>query len=267
MNKIVRLLLLCILTFVGVETLAATSQAPPTVLITGANRGIGLALAAEYASKGWRVIASCRDPAHAEELAVLAAKHPEVAVESLDVNDAAAVQTLARKYRDMPIDVLINNAGILGEGEAQALSNFDAATFDQVMRVNSYAPLRVSAAFLDSVALSKQRKIIAVTSLAGSIASARQPHAHYFYNMSKSALNMGMRLLQNDVRERGVIVGLISPGPVDTDMNRQYRGGTAAGPGLLSPTQSAVAIVAFIEKLRPEMGGRFFEYNGQENPW
>ena len=243
------------------------TRAAPVALVTGANRGIGLALSTVLAEKGWRVIATCRDPEHADELRALSAKHPAVTLERLDVTDNAALDALAARYRSQPIDVLINNAGILGNPDAQQLGSFDQRTFEDVMRVNTYAPLRVAQAFLDSVAASRQKKIVTLTSRAGSLSVAGEAHDNYFYRMSKSASNMSMLLLQNEVRSRGVIVGLISPGPVDTEMNRAWRRGAPPPASLLSPQQSATAVVTVIEQLTPERAAHALNYDGQEMPW
>jgi NAD(P)-dependent dehydrogenase (short-subunit alcohol dehydrogenase family) len=263
----IRRLLALSLTLLGATSMNSPAAETAAVLITGANRGIGLALATGYAAKGWRVIATCRDPSTASDLQTLARQYTGVSLETLDVTSPKSIDKLAGKLRGTAIDVLINNAGILGDTDGQVLSNFDADNFDAVMRVNSYAPLRVASAFLEPVARSRQKKIVSLTSLSGSIAASSRVRSPYFYSMSKTALNMGMHQLQMDVRDRGVIVGLISPGPVDTDMNRNYRHGAPAGPGLLSPATSARAIIEFIDRLTPEMGGRFYEYTGGENPW
>ncbi len=246
---------------------AAAMPGQSVALVTGANRGIGLALSTVLADKGWRVIATCRDPEHAEELKALSARHSAVTIDRLDVTDIAALDALAAKYRGQPIDVLINNAGILGDPDAQQLGRFDQKTFEEVLRVNAYAPLRVAQAFLDNVATSRQKKIITLTSRAGSITVADQAHDNYFYRMSKSASNMSMRLLQNDLRPRGIVVGLISPGPVDTQMNREWRHGAPPPPSLQSPMQSAASVVKLIEQLTPERAARALNYDGEELPW
>jgi NAD(P)-dependent dehydrogenase (short-subunit alcohol dehydrogenase family) len=246
---------------------AAATGAAPVALVTGANRGIGLALSTVLAEKGWRVIATCRDPEHADELKALSARHPAVTLDQLDVTDNAALDALAARYRGQPIDVLINNAGILGNPDAQQLGNFDEQTFGEVMRVNAYAPLRVAQAFLDNVAASGQKKIITLTSGAGSLAAVGQAHDNYFYRMSKSASNMSMLLLQNEVRARGVLVALVSPGPVDTQMNREWRHGAPPPPALQSPMQSASAVVSVIEQLTPQRAAHALSPDGREIPW
>jgi len=250
-----------------IRAAAAATASPPVALVTGANRGIGLALSTVLADKGWRVIATCRDPEHADELKALSARHRGVTIDRLDVTDNPALDALAAKYRGQPIDILINNAGILGDPDAQRLGRFDQKTFEDVLRVNAYAPLRVAQAFLDNVAASQQKKIITLTSRAGSIAVADQANDNYFYRMSKSASNMSMRLLQNDVRARGIVVGLISPGPVDTQMNREWRHGAPPSPALQSPMQSAAAVVKLIEELTPERAAHALNYDGEELPW
>ncbi len=251
----------------GVIPPVAAAMSRPVALVTGANRGIGLALSTVLADKGWRVIATCRDPEHADELKALSAKHSTVTIDRLDVTDVPALDALAARYRGQPIDVLINNAGILGDPDAQQLGRFDQKTFADVLLVNAYAPLRVAQAFLDNVAASRQKKIITLTSRAGSIAVVDQAHDHYFYRMSKSASNMSMRLLQNDVRPRGIVVGLISPGPVDTQMNREWRHGAPPPPSLQSPLQSAAAVVKLIEQLTPARAAHAINYDGEELPW
>jgi len=248
-------------------TAAPAASTQPVALVTGANRGIGLALSTVLADKGWRVIATCRDPERADDLRALAATHSAVSIDRLDVTDTAALDALAARYHGQPIDLLINNAGILGDPEAQLLGSFDQQTFASVLLVNAYAPLRVAQAFLDSIAASRQKKIVTLTSSAGSLALAGQAHDNYFYRMSKSASNMSMRLLQNDVRPRGILVALVSPGPVDTEMNREWRRGAPPPPGLQSPMQSAAAVVRVIEQLTPQGALHAINYDGGELPW
>lgn len=265
--SILRLLCVCGSLSGMIPAAAVAARDAPVALVTGSNRGVGLALSTVLAEQGWRVIATCRDPGHADELKALSAKHPAVTIERLDVTDDAALDALSARYRGQPIDLLINNAGILGDPDAQRLGSFDERAFADVLRVNAYAPLRVAQAFLDNVAASRQKKIITLTSAAGSLARVGQAHDNYFYRMSKSASNISMLLLQNEVRARGVIVGLISPGPVDTQMNREWRHGAPPPASLLSPLQSAAAVVSIIGQLTPERAAHALNYDGQELPW
>ena len=269
-------LLLCAVLACAVAASVAAPTAPavvPVALVTGSDRGIGFALTQEFAARGWKVIATCRDPGHAQALKDFAATHPAVVIETLDVGDNNAIDALAAKYQGQPIDALVNNAGIAGDFGAQRLSTLDSDAFQQVLRVNAYAPLRMARAFLDSVSASHQKKIIAISSGSGSLFTAPAAPDSYYYNMSKSALNMGMRLLQNDVRSRGVLVGIVSPGPVDTDMQKAYRANAAqAGKPMttpaIAPADSARALVSYIEWLATDKAGRFWSaYTRQEVPW
>ena len=157
MKKLASLLLILL----PAGSLAAESPPNPgTALITGSDRGIDFALVQEFENRGWEVIATARDPAKATELNAFAKAHPRVTVEKLDVTDTAGIDALASKLKNRPIDALLNNAGIAGTFEGQQTAKLDQDEFVRVLRVNSYGPLRVSAAFLDHVAASRQRKRI-----------------------------------------------------------------------------------------------------------
>jgi NAD(P)-dependent dehydrogenase (short-subunit alcohol dehydrogenase family) len=249
----------------AVEPSAAAS--PSVVLITGSNRGIGLALATAYAKTGWRVIATCRDPSRATELAALAKAHSNVTVEALDVTNAGSVEALAAKYRGKPIDVLVNNAGTSGNYEGQLPGKFDDAAFEEIMRVNAFAPLRISSALLDNVSASRQKKIIAISSGRGSVSKPFLDRRAYFYDMSKAALNLGMRKFQNDVGDKGVLVGIFAPGVVDTDLNNGLRNGAPPTRALISTQDSAAGLVTLIANLTAANQDRFLNYNGETFGW
>jgi NAD(P)-dependent dehydrogenase (short-subunit alcohol dehydrogenase family) len=244
-----------------------SSEPPSVVLITGSNRGIGLALASAYAKAGWRVIATCRDPGHATELGGIAAAHPNMTVEALDVTSSPSIEALVAKYRGKPIDVLVNNAGTSGNYEGQLPGKFDEAAFQEIMRVNAFSPLRISSAFLDNVSASRQKKIIAISSGRGSVSNPFLDHRAYFYDMSKSALNLGMRKFQDDVGSKGVLVGIFAPGIVDTDLNNGLRNGVPAKRPLISTQESAAALVGMIANLSAGNQDRFLNYNGETFGW
>ena len=221
----------------AVALLTATSAFADTVLITGANRGLGLEFARQYAAKGFTVIATARKPEEAKELNELAAKNKSITVEKLDVLDEKAIDALAAKYKGKPVDILINNAGVHGDSEGQTLGSFNEETFETVMNTNVFGVLRVTQAFVDSVAISNQKKIISVSSPAGSFtprppvkpeagreslpekrAAATKLHSQLFYGASKAALNHTMTRLRGQLRNKGIAVGLIAPYTVETDM-------------------------------------------------
>lgn len=237
--------------------------ARPTILLTGSNRGVGLALAKEYAGQGWNVIATCRNPREAVELQALAADNPAVRIEPLDVTDDAQVDRLARSLRGQPIDVLFHNAAILGAPASQQFGKLDADLFEAVMETNVYAPLRLSEALVDNVAASGQKKIVGMTSGLGSLTLMGRMSRFYYYQMSKAALNMGMRALRNDLRPRGIVVGLVAPGMVATGLLAEsgYKGKA------LTPEESAAGLYKRVEALNADDPGLPINVDGKPIPW
>ncbi len=225
----------------------------PTVLITGANRGIGLELARQYAAAGWDVVACCRKPKDADALKALTGN---VEVKALDVAKPASIAKLAAALKGRPIDVLLNNAGILGRragfGKAQSKE------FLGIMQVNVLGPLLMAENFWPLVKKSKLKKIVAITSGMGSISSGANGGS-YAYRSSKAALNMVMKNLGNDLSAKGIVTAAISPGWVKTDM-----GGKSAP---LAVGDSAVGIIKVIAALDAGKTGGFFNYNGDTIPW
>ena len=149
-------LLFCLISFGNYPILADEHQSKsleldkPTVLVTGSNRGIGFALVKNYAANGWNVIATCRSPSKAADLNQLSKQYNSISIEEMDVTDISEIQYLAKKYKNQPIDILINNAGILGNIENQSFGNLDPDLFEKVMAVNALGPLKVAEAFADS---------------------------------------------------------------------------------------------------------------------
>ena len=233
-----------------------------TVLITGANRGLGLEFARQYAARGWAVVATARNPAEATELRELAASTGRVTIEQLDVLDLDAITALAARYEGKPIDLLINNAGIGGDPALQSLGSFDYELFEEAMAVNVYGPLAVSEAFLANVAASRHKKIVAITSGWG-VFSLPRPPGPYFYRASKAALNMAMHAMQTDLLDEQVIVGLVAPGAADTALRRQLQGNTPAP----TAAQSVAAMVKVIDGLTLENSSQPINFDGSVLPW
>ena len=269
-NALTRRDLLTAAAGIAVQTLtiptARAATQPGTVLITGSNRGIGLELARWYAEHEWRVIATARKPNHATELQAIAAKHPKVQLEQIDLLDLEMIDSLAAKLSDQPIDVLLNNAAILGEPNEQ---NFGSMNFDllgRIMATNVTGPMKMAEAFVAHVEASEQKKIVAITSAQGSISSLRSP-AIVFYNMSKAALNMGMKSNSKALKKRGITVALVSPGAVDTDMMNLALDRAGVSFKLLTPAQSAEMVATVIDNYGLDQTGTFVSHKGAIIPW
>jgi NAD(P)-dependent dehydrogenase (short-subunit alcohol dehydrogenase family) len=232
----------------------------PTVLITGASRGIGLELARQYAERGWQVVATARTPADATELQAIATKHGNVTVEALDVTNHAQIDALAAKYQGKPVDVLLNNAGISGDSDAGKFGQMNYDVYDKVHAVNVIGPLKMAEAFLPNVAASQQKKIITITSTQGSI--TRSTGGGYFYRSSKAALNMVMHSLAIDLKPKGITVGLVSPGFVRTDFTKGID-----LPMMITAEQSATAVIKVIDGYDLVMTGKFMRHTGEEAAW
>ena len=255
---------------VGVMASAAVTARAETVLITGSNRGIGLAFAKAYAEKGWTVIATARNPEESGELKALAAKHPTVVPERLDVTNETEIKALAAKYKGKPIDVLINNAGIGDFTGGATLGAFDAKLFQRVMDTNVLGPLLVSQAFIENVAASGQKKIIAITSLTATLGQTlrkqvRREHT-YYYATSKTALNMAMKTLAAEVRERGVIVGIVHPGGADTDLLRSAYGGKSPATAR-TPDEVVAGMIKIIGERTLDNSDQIIGYDGKTLAW
>jgi NAD(P)-dependent dehydrogenase (short-subunit alcohol dehydrogenase family) len=216
-----RLLAVMVLTLLSGGAWAALKPDAPTVLITGANRGIGLEIARQYAAKNWNVIATSRrsadDPGLAQ-LRAIAAKHPQVAIERIDVIDTKMIRGVAEKYRNQPIDVLVNNAAAVEMSfqadMAKANLTYDKIDFDAALydfNVTTLGPMRMAQAFMPHVERSKHRKIVNISSLAGSFQRGLPGGIAMNYGSSKAALNKYSVLLSEQVKPKGVIVALFQP--------------------------------------------------------
>jgi len=231
-----------------------------TVLVTGSNRGIGFEFVRQYAAREWTVIATCRNPDTANELKELAAERPNVIIEQLDVLDYDMIDALAEKHEHTPIDVLINNAGISGGYENQKFGSIKYELFEKVLATNFISPLKIAEAFINHVAASDQKKIINISSMPSSITLGFG--RLYIDHSSKTALNMVMHALSKDVADRGVIVGLVAPGLVDTDLTRRLD-----IPYKISPEQSVADLIDIIDNYTLEMSGTLIQHTGEVLPW
>ena len=226
-----------------------------SVLITGANRGLGLEFVKRFVNLGWQVFACCRQPKKAKALQEIAVGKP-VHIHPLDVSKPDQIFSLARILREPTIDVLLNNAGTYGHrGQFAAV---DYEEWSRVFAVNTMAPLRMAEVFAPNIARSKRKVIVSITSKMGSIAD-NTSGGSYIYRSSKAALNAVMRSLSFDLAAKGVICIVVHPGWVKTDM-----GGPNA---LISPATSAVGITNLIQGLKPQDSGKFFNYDGTQIPW
>jgi NAD(P)-dependent dehydrogenase (short-subunit alcohol dehydrogenase family) len=223
-----------------------------TVLLTGASRGLGLEFSRQYAAAGWRVIATCRNPARA---AALRGVTGSVEIHALDVTDFPAIGRLAAKLSDVAVDVLIANAGISGP-RAMTPDAIDEAAWTEVFRVNTMAPLALAGAFRAHVARSSERKAIAISSRLGSI-GLNEEGGMYVYRSSKAALNAVWRSFALDYKE--LIAAVFHPGWVQTDM------GGAAAP--ITPQESVSAMRQTIAGLGQADSGQFINYDGTRLAW
>jgi NAD(P)-dependent dehydrogenase (short-subunit alcohol dehydrogenase family) len=228
------------------------------VLITGANRGIGLEMARQYASAGWRVHACCRQPERAAALNRLAAGSAgRLSVHPLDVTNPTQVAALAAMLGDEPLDLLVNNAGIYGQDDAR-FGSTDVRSWLETFHVNAIAPLKIMEALIEPVVRSRRRVIACVSSKMGSMADNRSGGS-YVYRSSKAALNAVVMSAAVDLRSRGVTVVALNPGWVKTDM-----GGPNAE---ITVVESVTALRAVLDGVGPSDSGRFIDVDGATIPW
>ena len=229
------------------------------LLITGSNRGIGLALTRQYLARGDRVFAACRQPDAARDLLALRDSFPDqLSVGQLDVADPASIEAAYNNVRQQTdaLDVLVNNAGIYPCGER--LGSLDAQIILHAFAVNSVGPIMVAQRFLDLLRQGERPRIVNITSQLGSLTRKRSG-GDYSYTASKAALNMLTKALAYDVRPLGIITVMVHPGWVQTDM-----GGRGAP---LTPTESARGMVAVIDSLKADDAARYLQWDGSELPW
>jgi len=226
------------------------------VLITGANRGLGLEFTKQYAADGWQVISCCREPKTAAELMSLASQYPQnIQVYTLDVADFVQIDKLALELKTSKIDVLINNAGVYPE------SSFGSIDYDEwayCFKINTMAPYKMTEAFAEHVAASSLKQVVVLSSKMGSM-SENTSGGSYAYRTSKTATNMMMKSLSIDLKSKGIACGILHPGWVQTDMG---------GPnGLINAATSVRGLRQVISELNISNCGRFIAFDGKEIAW
>ncbi|MFW5708583.1 MAG: SDR family oxidoreductase [Chloroflexota bacterium] len=233
------------------------------VLITGANRGIGLELTRQYIKHNSSVFvfATCRDPQSATELNTLAQDHTDrVEILKLDVTETEMINATCEQVsqRTDVLDVLINNAGVFFRRDEQRFGQVTTGIMMDTLRVNTVAPLMITQAFADHLRRSSKPRVINISSQLGSIERKRSG-GQYAYCTSKAALNMVTRALAGDLGHDGVIAVTMHPGWVQTDM-----GGSAAS---LEAEESAQGMITVIDGLSTEDNGTFLSWDGSSLPW
>ena len=231
----------------------------PTILVTGSNRGLGLEWVRQCAARGWRVVATCRDPESAADLYALASQYPGVSLHRLDVTSADQIADLAALLQDDAQDLLINNAAVYFEHWGQdPIGRIDFDAWQETFRVNTLGPVRVTEAFLPHLARGERALVVAISSDMGSIAGITTPR-NYAYRSSKAALNAAMHGLALELRPRGIGALLLHPGWVRTRM-----GGSEAA---TAPEQSVGRMLALVDGFTLAMSGELLRHDGTRVPW
>ena len=269
--------------FALITTLLAVLLAPvvanaQTVLITGANSGIGLEFTKQYLARGFNVIATHRRSDLPPTLAELSAKYKSLLrVERVDVTDIEQVKALAARLKGVPIDVLINNAGIYndrgtcaadddlcaGDWTTQNFGKMRYQLLDTILSVNVKGPLLVSETLYDNVKASKLKKIVAVSSSNGSLTGPQGGGGAIFYRSSKAALNRAMQLVAESVKRDGVTVVMLNPGPTLTEHQLYLKDFK----GMLTTEFTVSNMVKTIDKVTLAETGKFWRYDGVPEAW
>jgi NAD(P)-dependent dehydrogenase (short-subunit alcohol dehydrogenase family) len=231
----------------------------PSILVTGAGRGMGFEWARQCGQRGWRVFATCRDPFEAGELRRLDQQLDTVSLHKLDVTDPAQVATLARTLPNAGIDVLVHNAGVWKDWDPTLrIGKLQFEAWEETWQVNVLGVARVTDALLEQVARSDMRLIVGITSEMGCVSKITSPGS-YAYRASKAALNAMLHGMAHELRRRNVGVLLLHPGWVRTRI-----GGESAA---LSPAEAVTAMIERIEGFTMEQTGKLFDYRGRELKW
>ncbi len=230
----------------------------PTVLITGANRGLGLEFCRQFVEKDWNVIACCRDPAHADALLELNKKQSKIQIEALDVTHFNQIDALSKKIASVDIDVLINNAGVYDDNQTNGFGRLDYQAWNHSLLINTQAPVKMVEAFLPQVKRGAKRLIVNISSLMGSLTD-NNSGGSILYRSSKAALNAAMKSLSLELKAQDIGILIFHPGWVQTDM-----GGKNA---LIDSNTSVSGMCSAIDKFTMIQTGSFIKYDASPLPW
>ena len=257
--------------------LIPAGAAAETVLITGANSGIGLEFTKQYLARGWTVISTHRRPDVPKTLADLSAKYKTLRIEKVDVTDIEQVKALAARLKGVAIDILINNAGVYndrgtcaadddlcaGDWTTQNFGKMRYQLLETILSVNVKGPLLVSETLYDNVKAGKLKKIVAVSSSNGSLTGPQGGGGAIFYRSSKAALNRAMQLVAESVKRDGVTVVMLNPGPTLTEHQLYLKDFK----GMLTTEFTVGNMVKTIDKVTLAETGKFWRYDGVPEAW
>ena len=235
----------------------------PTVFITGSNRNIGLEFVKQFSENNWNVIATARNPEEAKELQTIAAEQDNVVIEQLDVTDHEQIESLAEKYTDQPIDILLSNAALTPRYKS-AFKKIKGVDFDiarSSFEINVLGPLKLIQSFMPNVEKSQGKKIIALSSKVGSFSERPKIPFMYSYSISKAALNSLLYSLSFESKRKNIVVVAISPGMVNTTPGMKL-------PGAIETEESVTKMMQVIDDLTMADNGHFIDYeDGRQLAW
>jgi len=235
-----------------------------TVLITGGNRGLGLEFVKQYSQLGYKIIVTCRNPNEAKELNTLKENSKtDIKIHTLDVTNHEEIDLLSKSLSNKPIDIIINNAGIIGPFpifehiEKQRFTTMDYTVWEKVLRTNLFGPVKISESFLENIKNGQEKKIIFISSTVGSINEGKE--SAYAYATSKTALNKAISLMAENLKNENIHVLALCPGYVKTRMN--------AGGANIKTDESIKGMIKQIDSLDESNTGTFIRYNGELITW
>ena len=228
-----------------------------TILITGANRGIGLEFCRQYAQQGWNVLACCRQPEQAVELNQLA-NSMSIEVYKIDVTNIKGIDELANKLNKQTIDLVIANAGVYGDSSGYGLGNLNYENWIKTLETNVLGAVKVIEALLPNLRLSSEPRIAVLSSQMGSI-DDNGSGGSILYRSSKAALNATMKSIAIDLKSEGIGVLIFHPGWVQTDMGGEH--------ALIDTTASVAGMIKQISRFNIQNTGQFIKYDGSQLPW